>query len=645
MRTVVARFFGRINMKWNFILGLFLLAGSSGAQNFSLESAWLLSPGERSYLTSGSSLERGLAYNPGTDHLLVVSRVDSPTIRRIAVLSAADGADVGEMNSSGISGGTIVLSKIGVADDGVIYAANFGTYSGANPFKVYRWANEGAAPTLAFSGDPGLGNNQQWGNALDVRGTGENTQILLATRGTIIAVLTTANGTNFTSRVLSTDAPAGAFYHGIAFGPGNTFWGQTNSGPLREMRFDLIAGTATTVRTLSPPGFPAALSPIAVDPVNGLLAGVTVANPDALTLYDISDPPNPPTLLGTTNWPTDYSNPLFQGALDFYPGGKLFALNVNNGLTAFNIVPPSRLAVTASGGAVTLAWAQRFGNAVLQSQSSIGGGAWSNRLITPVAHAGDWSVTLPQTKGAEFYRLQRTVRVMSYNIQHGEGADGVIDLPRIAAVITNAGADIVGLQEVDQKTTRSSGVDQAAELGRLTGMNYYFGRNINYQGGGYGNAVLSRFPIRQQKHTLLAKLDVAVEQRGVNEVVMDLGGAELVLLNTHLDAGASHDERLHSVAQLKTISQSHDARAVLLCGDFNTRPTEPAYAALATDFGDAWLVAGLGNGYTFPSGTPNRRIDYFWYPPGRQGPLRASIPVTTASDHRPLVMEWLVPAP
>jgi endonuclease/exonuclease/phosphatase family metal-dependent hydrolase len=645
MCAAVARFFSRINLKWHLAFGVLLLAGSSLAQNFSLESAWSLSPGERPYLTSGSSLERGLAYNPVTDHLLVVSRVDSPTIRRIAVLSAADGADVGELSSSGISGGTIVLSKMGVADDGVIYAANFGTYTGSKPFKVYRWANESAAPTLAFSGDPGLGNNQQWGNALDVRGTGENTQILLATRGTIIAILTTTNGTNFTSRVLNTDAPAGAFYHGIAFGPGNTFWGQTNSGPLREMRFDLIAGTATTLRTISPPDFPAAFSPIAVDPVNRLLAGVTVGNPDTLTLYDISHPTNPPALLGTTNWPTDYSNPLFQGALDFYPGGKLFALNVNNGLSAFHIVPPSRLAVTASGGNVTLAWAQRFSSAVLQTRSSLAGGAWSNSGLTPVAQAGAWRVTPPQTNGAEFYRLQRTVRVMSYNIQHGEGAEGLIDLPRIAAVITNAGADIVGLQEVDQKTTRSSGVDQAAELGRLTGMNYYFGRSINYQGGGYGNAVLSRFPIRQQKQTLLAKLDLAVEQRGVNEVVIDLGGAELVLLNTHLDAGASHDERVHSVAQLKTISQSYGARAVLLCGDLNTRPTEPAYAALAADFVDAWLVVGLGNGYTFPSGTPNRRIDYFWHPPGRHVPLRASIPATTASDHRPLVMEWLVPVP
>lgn len=135
-------------------------------------------------------------------------------------------------------------------------------------------------------------------------------------------ILTTANGTNFTSTVLNTDAPAGALYHGIAFGAGNTFWGKTNSGPLREMQFELTTGTATTRRTIGPTDFPAAVAPIAVDPVNQLLAGVAVGNPDTLALYDIAQPPNPPALLATTDWPTAHANSLFQGALDFYPGGK-----------------------------------------------------------------------------------------------------------------------------------------------------------------------------------------------------------------------------------------------------------------------------------------------------------------------------------
>jgi endonuclease/exonuclease/phosphatase family metal-dependent hydrolase len=623
-------------------LGLLVCATNSSAQNFTLQSSWHLSPGDRPYLTAGTTLERGLTYHPQTDQVLLVSRVNSPTIRRLAVLSAVDGADAGELNTNGLSGGTFVLSKIGVADDGVIYAANFGTYSSASPFKVYRWANPTAAPTLAFSGDPGLGDTEQWGNAWDVRGTGENTQILLASAGNIVALLTTTNGSNFTSRVLNTGAPSGAFYHGIAFGPGPTFWGKTNTGPLREMEFNLQAGTATTRRTFSAPDFPASIASLAVDPVNGLLAGISLGTPDALMLFDISHPTIPPQLLDLVNWPTDNANTLAQGALDFYHGGKLFALNANNGISSFRIVPPSALTATASGPGITLAWSQRFSNAVVQSCGTLTSAAWTNRVVAPHLQAGELRVTLPKSPTAEFYRLQRTVRVMSFNIQHGEGADGVINLPRIAEVIRAAGAEVVAVQEVDQATTRSGGVDQAGELGRLLGMNHYFGRSINYQGGGYGNAILSRYPIRQQKRTLLARLNVSVEQRSVTEVVLDLGGAELVLLNTHLDAGASDDERLHSIAQLRTISQDYGPRPFVLCGDFNTVSTEPPYAALAEDFVDAWAAVGVGNGYTFPSQTPNRRIDYFWHLPQRQTPIRAWVPSTTASDHRPLVVEWLV---
>jgi endonuclease/exonuclease/phosphatase family metal-dependent hydrolase len=624
-----------------------LSLGIARAQSFAIEPLWELPPGSRPYLTNTDNLQRGVAYNPITDRLILVSRLESTVLQTIRLLNAANGEDAGELISTGISGGTFVLSKIGVAEDGAIYAANFGTYSLSNPFKVYRWADESAVPTVAFFGDPGKGNNQQWGNALDVRGTGANTQILLPTRGTIAAVLTTANGTSFSSTVLTTDAPAGAFYHGVAFGPGNTFWGKTNSGPLREMRFDLAAGTATTIRTINPPDFPAAVSPIAVDPVNLLLAGIAIDEPDTVQLFDIAATNSPPVWLGSINTPADNPNTLFQGALDFYHGGRLFALNVNNGLSAFNIIPPSRLRLSLTTSNATLAWPLRFTNAVLQSAQDVtaGAGAWSTRVITPAIQGGERRATLPRADSTEYYRLQRIFRVMSYNIRHGLGADSVLDLNRTAGVIRSAGADIVGLQEVDRRTTRSGGVDQAAELGRLTGMYYFFGKNINYQGGEYGNAVLSRYPIRHQTHTLLQRVDTTLEQRGVNRAIIDLGGVEVVLLNTHLDHTAGDADRLHSIAQIKTMVQSYGARPVLICGDFNARPDSEPYAQMAVDFSDAWAVVGDGNGYTFSSTLPNRRIDYVWFTPERGlSPTRAWVPLTIASDHLPLVTEWLVPA-
>jgi hypothetical protein len=84
------------------------------------------------------------------------------------------------------------------------------------------------------------------------------------------------------------------------------------------------------------------------------------------------------------------------------------------------------------------------------------------------------------------------LRVVSYNIRHGRGNDDVVDLERTARVLRALSPDIVGLQEVDERATRSGGVPQAVRLGELLGMHHAFGRFMDYQGGAYGLAILSR---------------------------------------------------------------------------------------------------------------------------------------------------------
>ncbi|MFN9083801.1 MAG: endonuclease/exonuclease/phosphatase family protein, partial [Acidobacteriota bacterium] len=71
------------------------------------------------------------------------------------------------------------------------------------------------------------------------------------------------------------------------------------------------------------------------------------------------------------------------------------------------------------------------------------------------------------------------VRVLTYNIHHGEGIDGRFDLQRIARVIQNSHADIVALQEVDQRTNRIRRADTLAELARMTGLQPLFGKSMN----------------------------------------------------------------------------------------------------------------------------------------------------------------------
>ena len=92
------------------------------------------------------------------------------------------------------------------------------------------------------------------------------------------------------------------------------------------------------------------------------------------------------------------------------------------------------------------------------------------------------------------------LRVMTYNIHVGVGMDKQLNLQRIADVVKLEHPDLVGLQEVDRGVKRTEGIDEIAELGRLTGMEYAFAHNLDYQGGQYGVAILSRFPILKVDH-------------------------------------------------------------------------------------------------------------------------------------------------
>src|SRR5690606_37525202 len=125
-----------------------------------------------------------------------------------------------------------------------------------------------------------------------------------------------------------------------------------------------------------------------------------------------------------------------------------------------------------------------------------------------------------------------TFRVMTYNIHHAEGLDGKIDTQRIADLILQENVDLVGLQEVDRNTTRVNGRDLIAELAQQTGMYFVFSNNMSYQGGQYGNAILTRFPIKSRDHRLLSKTG-SNEQRGWLNAVVDVHGRSLSFWTSH----------------------------------------------------------------------------------------------------------------
>jgi endonuclease/exonuclease/phosphatase family metal-dependent hydrolase len=228
------------------------------------------------------------------------------------------------------------------------------------------------------------------------------------------------------------------------------------------------------------------------------------------------------------------------------------------------------------------------------------------------------------------------LNVMSYNIHVGVGMDKKQDLGRIAEVIKRHRADIVGLQEVDRGVARTGRVDEIKELARLTGMDYAFAHNLDYQGGQYGVAVLSRFPILAIDHRRFANRRER-ERRGFIRVEVEVGGRRLDFVTTHLDYQLLEGRVFETEQLLKALA---DVRGPLIVtGDFNEEPPGGAYdMMLKAGFADGWAQETTA-GLTYPADKPTKRIDYVFYR-GLGGDVQAaaSVPDTLASDHRPVVV-------
>lgn len=303
-------------------------------QSQTLNPIWNIpATGVRSYITNDANA-RGLAYNPITDHVIIVSRTGGLSVNAV---DAATGAQVSTLNTTGIAGGFFALSMIGVGDDGAIYGANMITTSLTNNFKIYRWANEGATPTVAFDGIASGANNQRYGDTLAVRGTGAGTQILASSRfGSNAVLFTTTDGISFSPTSINTGTNLGGL--GLAFGAGDTFWAKGNSGTAL-MQLDL--NTGALLNHYSTAAFTNTFSPIGLDLANNLLGAVSISTPDRFILYDISSSissSNPPVLLDIEPFTSDNLNNNAVGSVDFGPG-RVFALDTANGIVAFDIVP------------------------------------------------------------------------------------------------------------------------------------------------------------------------------------------------------------------------------------------------------------------------------------------------------------------
>jgi len=226
---------------------------------------------------------------------------------------------------------------------------------------------------------------------------------------------------------------------------------------------------------------------------------------------------------------------------------------------------------------------------------------------------------------------------MTYNIHVGVGMDKKLDLPRIAEVINRERPDLVGLQEVDRGVKRTEGKDEIAELAAMTQMNFAFAHNLDYQGGQYGVAILSRFPIRTTDHRKFENKRVA-ERRGMIRVELDVDGRTINFVTTHLDYQYD-DGRLFETEQLMRFLRPIKG-PLIVTGDLNDEPSGSAYKLMLGSFEDAWMRGrGKGEGLSYPADKPVKRIDYIFTRPAGVKVKRAWVVNTLASDHLPVVAD------
>jgi endonuclease/exonuclease/phosphatase family metal-dependent hydrolase len=237
----------------------------------------------------------------------------------------------------------------------------------------------------------------------------------------------------------------------------------------------------------------------------------------------------------------------------------------------------------------------------------------------------------------------REIRVLVYNVHAGKDAAGADNLARVAELVRETGADIALLQEIDRGTRRSGQVDQPDVLARHTGFAVAFGKTLDYDGGEYGIAVLSRWPIAQGTMMRLRvdppqrRSGGSYEPRGAQRVTVRAPAGDLVVINTHLDASREDLYRRQEVRPVLMLARDAGSR-VLVGGDFNSTPESEVQADVRSGgLRDAWLACGTGDGFTYPADTPTKRIDYL-YLSGTATCVRAEVVGTTASDHRALLV-------
>lgn len=218
------------------------------------------------------------------------------------------------------------------------------------------------------------------------------------------------------------------------------------------------------------------------------------------------------------------------------------------------------------------------------------------------------------------------MKVATFNVQHGRGGDGIVDLDRTAEVMRSLGADVIGLQELDRGSDRSGRADQPAFLSSATGLQVFFHATLERDGGRYGIGIATREDAEVEPHPLPR---VGKEEPRA-ALVARFSSATVV--NTHLSRNetARREQTLYLAALLSTLDGP-----VVLVGDLNERHRRL----------DPLRAAGLVPGPsipTHPARRPRRQVDHI-LAGGGATVVETAVVTTDASDHLPLVARVRLP--
>ena len=237
-----------------------------------------------------------------------------------------------------------------------------------------------------------------------------------------------------------------------------------------------------------------------------------------------------------------------------------------------------------------------------------------------------------------------TLKILTYNVHHcNPPGKNLIDVAAIVNVIKQSNASIIALQEIDVNTSRSGkDLDQAEAIANACGMYFCFGKALDFAGGSYGVAILSKYPINDIQTMLLPKdADPKTEQRVLLTARLTIGDNKNIrFASTHLDVvnEANREQQVNEIIK----KMATDSLPFIIGGDFNATPKSNSINLLDKAFQRSCTECTP----TIPQDTPTDAIDFIAFDKRYAKKIKIAkhfvVNETYASDHRPVYAELLI---